>query len=222
MSSESGSQQIRSRAIAEALLAIDAVGFRPHDPITFKSGIKSPVYCDNRRFPFWPAQWSKVIRCFEEIIAERSIAMEVVAGVEAAGIPHSAALGFAMKRPSVFVRKEAKQHGTKKRVEGGDVLGRRVVLVEDLVTTGGSSMAAMEALRDEGAIVSDCLAIISYNFPEAVELFTRSGIRLHAATTFETVLQAAQERGAIDDAGAEIVGDWLRDPRGWAVRRGLE
>jgi orotate phosphoribosyltransferase len=222
MSSESGSQQIRSRAIAEALLAIDAVGFRPHDPITFKSGIKSPVYCDNRRFPFWPAQWSKVIRGFEEIIAERSIAMEVVAGVEAAGIPHSAALGFAMKRPSVFVRKEAKQHGTKKRVEGGDVLGRRVVLVEDLVTTGGSSMAAMEALRDEGAIVSDCLAIISYNFPEAVELFTRSGIRLHAATTFETVLQAAQERGAIDDAGAEIVGDWLRDPRGWAVRRGLE
>ena len=222
MSSESGSQQIRSRAIAEALLAIDAVGFRPHDPITFKSGIKSPVYCDNRRFPFWPAQWSKVIRGFEEIIAERSIAMEVVAGVEAACIPHSAALGFAMKRPSVFVRKEAKQHGTKKRVEGGDVLGRRVVLVEDLVTTGGSSMAAMEALRDEGAIVSDCLAIISYNFPEAVELFTRSGIRLHAATTFETVLQAAQERGAIDDAGAEIVGDWLRDPRGWAVRRGLE
>ena len=222
MSSERKSPEARGRAIAEALLAIDAVGFRPHDPITFKSGIRSPVYCDNRRFPFWPAQWSQVIRGFEEIIAEQGIAMEIVAGVEAAGIPHSAALGFAMQRPSVFVRKEAKQHGTKKRVEGGDVLGRRVVLVEDLVTTGGSSMAAMEALRDEGAIVSDCLAIISYNFPEAVELFARSAIRLHAATTFETVLQVALERGAVDAAGAEIVSDWLRDPRGWAVLRGLE
>jgi orotate phosphoribosyltransferase len=211
-----------SREIAEALIAIDGVGFRPHDPVTFKSGIQSPVYCDNRRFPFWPEQWTKVIRGFEAMVNERSIAMEIVAGVEAAGIPHSAALGFAMQRPSIFVRKEAKGHGTKKRVEGGDVLGRRVVLVEDLVTTGSSSMAAMEALRDEGAIVSDCLAIISYNFPEAVELFARSAIRLHAATTFETVLQVALERGVIDAAGAEIVSDWLRDPRGWAARQGLE
>jgi orotate phosphoribosyltransferase len=156
------------------------------------------------------------------MVMEQGIAMEIVAGVEAAGIPHSAALGFAMQRPSIFVRKEAKGHGTKKRVEGGDVLGRRVVLVEDLVTTGSSSMAAMEALRDEGAIVTDCLAIISYNFPEAVELFAQKGIRLHAVTTFEAVLQVALERGMIDATGAEIVQDWLRDPRGWAARRGLE
>jgi orotate phosphoribosyltransferase len=212
----------RQREIAEALIAIGGVGFRPHDPVTFKSGIQSPVYCDNRRFPFWPEHWTKVIRGFEAIVNECGIAMEIVAGVEAAGIPHSAALGFAMQRPSIFVRKEAKGHGTKKRIEGGDVLGRRVVLVEDLVTTGSSSMAAIEALRDEGAIVSDCLAIISYNFPEAVELFARSAIRLHAATTFETVLQVALERGVIDAAGAEIVSDWLRDPRGWTERRGLK
>jgi orotate phosphoribosyltransferase len=211
-----------SREIAEALIAIDGVGFRPHDPVTFKSGILSPVYCDNRRFPFWPEHWTKVIRGFEAMVKEQGIAMEVVAGVEAAGIPHSAALGFAMQVPSIFVRKEAKGHGTKKRVEGGDVLGRRVVLVEDLVTTGSSSMAAVEALRDEGAIVSDCLAIISYNFPEAVELFAQKGIRLHAATKFEAVLQVALKRGMIDAEGAEIVGDWLRDPHGWAARRGLE
>jgi orotate phosphoribosyltransferase len=216
------SYEHRSREIAEALIAIEGVGFRPHDPVTFKSGIQSPVYCDNRRFPFWPEQWTMVIRGFEAMVREQVIAMEIVAGVEAAGIPHSATLGFAMQRPSVFVRKEAKGHGTKKRVEGGEVLGRRVVLVEDLVTTGGSSMAAIEALRDEGAIVSDCLAIISYNFPEAVELFAQKGIRLHAATTFEAVLQVALERGAIDAAGAEIVSDWLRDPRGWAERRGLK
>jgi orotate phosphoribosyltransferase len=211
-----------SREIAEALIAIEAVAFRPTRPITFKSGIKSPVYCDNRRFPFWPEQWAKVIRGFERLIVDDKISVDVVGGVEAAGIPHSAALGFAMKKPSVFIRKEAKEHGTKKRVEGGDVAGRRVVLVEDLVTTGGSSMAAVDALRAEGAVVEDCLAIISYNFPEAVALFGRAGVRLHAATNFATVLDVALERGVIDESGASSVRDWLAEPRGWAARHGVE
>ena len=216
------SYESRSREIAEALIAIEGVGFRPAAPITFKSGIKSPVYCDNRRFPFWPEQWAKVIRRFEGLIAERGIAVDVVGGVEAAGIPHSAALGFAMRLPSVFIRKELKEHGTKKRVEGGDVTGRRVVLVEDLVTTGGSSLAAIEALRAEGAVVSDCLAIISYDFPDAVEMFARAGVRLHATTTFPVVLACAIEHGMIDEAGAVVVRDWLDEPRGWAKRQGLE
>jgi orotate phosphoribosyltransferase len=209
-----------SREIAEALIAIDGVGFRPNSPITFKSGIVSPVYCDNRRFPFWPTEWSKVIHGFEQLIAEQEIPVDVIGGVEAAGIPHSAALGFAMKKPSVFIRKEAKEHGTKKRVEGGDVSGKRVVLVEDLVTTGSSSIAAIEALRAEGAIVTDCLAIISYGFAEAADLFVQHGVMLHATTTFEAVLEVATERGTIDAMGAVLVLDWLREPRGWAARHG--
>jgi orotate phosphoribosyltransferase len=216
------SYKTRSREIAEAMIAIDVVGFRPAAPITFKSGIKSPVYCDNRRFPFWPEQWAKVIHGFEELIAEQEISLDIVGGVEAAGIPHSAALGFSMRKPSVFVRKEQKEHGTKKRIEGGDVADKRVVLVEDLVTTGGSSIAAIEALRAEGAVVNDCLAIISYNFPEAVELFERSGVRLHAATTFQAVLQSALECKMIDEAAAAVVRDWLEEPRSWAKRHGFE
>jgi orotate phosphoribosyltransferase len=127
-----------------------------------------------------------------------------------------------MRLPSVFIRKTLKEHGTKKRVEGGDVTGRRVVLVEDLVTTGGSSIAAIEALRAEGAVVSDCLAIISYNFPEAVERFERAGIRLHVATTFQAVLGSALERRLIDEAGAAVVRDWLAEPHSWAKRHGFE
>jgi orotate phosphoribosyltransferase len=221
MSVEQGSLVQVRREIAEALLAIGGVGFKPDAPITFKSGIKSPVYCDNRRFPFWPQEWVKVIRGFEALIADRGIGVDVVGGVEAAGIPHSAALGFAMRKPSVFVRKEAKEHGTKKRVEGGDVTGLRVVLVEDLVTTGMSSLAAIEALRNEGAVVSDCLAIISYGFAEAAALFAERGVRLHAATTFEDVLRVALEQGTIDAGGAAVVRDWLGDPRGWAGRHGF-
>jgi orotate phosphoribosyltransferase len=211
---------LASREIAEALIAIDGVGFRPTTPIVFKSGIVSPVYCDNRRFPFWPKEWAKVIHGFERLIAEKEIPLDVVGGVEAAGIPHSAALGFVMKKPSVFVRKEAKDHGTKKRVEGGDVRGKRVVLVEDLVTTGSSSIAAIEALRDEGAVVTDCLAIISYGFAEAADLFVQHGVMLHSATTFEAVLEIAIERGTMDPVGAVLVLDWLREPRGWAARHG--
>jgi orotate phosphoribosyltransferase len=216
------SYESRSREIADALIAIEGVGFLPAAPITFKSGIKSPVYCDNRRFPFWPEEWAKVIRGFEALIAEQKIPVDVIAGVEAAGIPHSAALGFSMRLPSVFIRKELKEHGTRKRVEGGDVTGRRVVLVEDLVTTGGSSIAAIEALRAEGAVVSDCLAIISYGFPEAVELFKNAGIRLHAATTFQAVLESALHSKMIDEAGAVVVRDWLQEPRTWAKRNGFE
>jgi orotate phosphoribosyltransferase len=216
------SYESRSREIADALIAIEGVGFLPAAPITFKSGIKSPVYCDNRRFPFWPEEWAKVIHGFEALIAEQKIPVDVVAGVEAAGIPHSAALGFSMRLPSVFIRKELKEHGTRKRVEGGDVMGRRVVLVEDLVTTGGSSIAAIEALRAEGAVVSDCVAIISYGFREAVELFKNAGIQLHAATTFQAVLQSALQSKMIDEAGAAAVRDWLQEPRTWAKRHGFE
>jgi orotate phosphoribosyltransferase len=206
-----------SSEIAESMVAIGAVGFRLHDPVTFKSGIQSPVYCDNRKFPFWPEQWQKVIRGFAGLVHEKGIVCDVVGGIEAAGIPHSAALGFAMSMPSIFIRKEAKGHGAKKRVEGGDVAGKHVVLIEDLVTTGGSSLSAVEALREEGAVVKDCLCIISYGFPEAQTNFAREGVRLHALTNFEAVLKVALRLQSIDEAGAEEVRKWMSDPRGWQV-----
>jgi orotate phosphoribosyltransferase len=95
-------------------------------------------------------------------------------------------------------------------------------LIEDLVTTGGSSIAAIEALRNEGAVVSDCVAIISYGFPESVKLFEKAGIQLHTATTFQAVLESALERKLIDAAGASTVRDWLQEPHTWAKRNGFE
>lgn len=208
-----------SRSIAAALLTVGGVRFRPDDPLTFKSGIVSPVYCDNRRFPFWPREWREVIEGFVELIAEDRLAFDIIGGIEAAGIPHSAALGFATATPSVFIRKATKEHGTKRRVEGGDVSSRTVLLVEDLVTTGGSSLAGVEALRDEGATVTDCVAIISYRFPEAIEKFEKAGVRLHTLTSFGEVLEVARERDLLTDENAASVLDWLRDPHGWVARR---
>ena len=208
--------------VAEALLDIGGVGFRLEDPITFKSGIVSPVYCDNRTFPFWPAQWKKVITGFESLIAREQIVFDVIGGIEAAGIPHSAALGFAMERPSIFIRKQAKEHGKKARIEGGDVSGKRVLLVEDLVTTGGSSLSGVQALREAGATVTDCLAIISYGFAEAREAFAQAGVSLHTLTDFHAVLQRALTLGLLEESGAAAVRDWMRDPHGWAAQRGAQ
>lgn len=209
-----------TQAVAEALLEIGGVGFRLNEPITFKSGIVSPVYCDNRTFPFWPAQWRKVIEGFAALIEREGLGFDVLGGIEAAGIPHSAALGYAMQRPSVFIRKQPKEHGKRARIEGGDVAGKRVLLVEDLVTTGGSSLSGVQALRDVGATVTDCLSIISYEFAEAREAFAAADVTLHTLTRFDDVLGEAMGRGLLDAASAAAVRDWLRDPHGWAERRG--
>ena len=210
-----------AEVVAEALLAIGGVGFRLDDPITFKSGIVSPVYCDNRTFPFWPAQWKKVIEGFTALIDREGIVFDVIGGIEAAGIPHSAALGYAMQRPSVFIRKQPKEHGKKARIEGGDVAGKRVLLIEDLVTTGGSSLSGVQALRDAGAIVTDCLAIISYGFAEARNAFAEAGVRLHTLTGFNEVLCGALQQGLLDEIGVGEVQRWLGDPHGWAARQSV-
>jgi orotate phosphoribosyltransferase len=211
-----------SRAVAEALLEIGGVGFRLQEPITFKSGIVSPVYCDNRTFPFWPAQWKKVIEGFAALVEREGIPFDVIGGIEAAGIPHSAALGYWMQRPSIFIRKQAKEHGKRARIEGGDVEGKRVLLIEDLVTTGSSSLSGVQALRDAGAVVTDCLAIISYEFPEAQIAFESAEVRLHTLTNFSVVLSCALDRGVLAEHEAEAIRGWLREPYGWAARRGAK
>jgi orotate phosphoribosyltransferase len=157
-----------------------------------------------------------VIEGFRNVITRDNIALDVIAGIETAGIPHSAALAYTSGVPSVFVRKQVKEHGTRSRIEGGDVDGLRVLLVEDLVTTGGSSLSGVDALREAGALVEDCLAIISYGFSQAQMAFDDAGVRLHTLTSFDDILDAAGNR--FDSAAVE---DWLQDPYGWAERRGL-
>lgn len=211
--SEVSSLQAR---VARALLEIEAVIFTPYAPITFKSGIQSPVYVDNRRLPFWPPQWRIVIDGFREMLRNQAgISFDIIAGIETAGIPHSAALAFAMQVPSVFVRKQAKEHGTRSRIEGGDVSGRRVLLVEDTVTTGGSSLSGVEGLREGGAIVEHCLCITSYGFPEARQAFDAAHIQLHPLTPFSAIAAEALRMGRFGEQELHIVEAWMRDPHGW-------
>ncbi|QPC81394.1 orotate phosphoribosyltransferase [Phototrophicus methaneseepsis] len=207
--------------VARALLAIGAVGFSPDEPITFKSGIISPVYVDNRRLPYHPAQWHTVIEAFSDCIAANHIAYDVIAGVAVGGVPHSSALAYHLQQPSVFVRKEAKEHGKKQRVEGGEVADKRVLLVEDLVTTGGSSLNGIEALRESGAMVTDLIAIVSYEFSQSAEAFAQAGITFHALTDFATILQIAEADGLFNAEQGNRIRDWFNAPESWAERHGI-
>ncbi len=203
------------RDIARALITIGAVGFTVSNPVTFASGIVSPVYVDNRRFPFHPSEWKQVIEGFAALINTKGIAPEVIAGVEAAGIPHSAALGFHIGTPSVFIRKKPKGYGMNKLVEGGDVSGKKALLIEDLVTTGGSSLKAVEALRAEGAAVTDVAVIVTYGFPESVAAFKEANVNLHALTTFPIILEEAKALNKITNEDVKAILEWTQNPHGW-------
>jgi orotate phosphoribosyltransferase len=201
--------------IAQALLDIGAVVFTPHAPITFKSGIKSPVYVDNRQLPYWPNPWRIIIEGFRQLIAARDIPYDVVAGMETAGIPHSSALSYVLQAPSVFVRKEAKGHGLQNRVEGGEIAGKRVLLVEDLVTTGGSSLFGVNALRESGAVIEDCLCITTYGFDEARQRFEEAKVTLHPLAPFSTIVAEASKRGVFGEKERAIIEAWMSDPYHW-------
>lgn len=205
--------------IAAALIEIGAVSFTPLQPVTFKSGLLSPIYVDNRRLPFHPEVWRLVILGFEQLIADRALSYDLIAGIETAGIPHSAALAYHLQKPSVFVRKQPKDHGKKKLVEGGDVTGKEVLLVEDHITTGGSSLAGVNALRTESAGVQHCLAITSYNLPEATTAFNAAGVQIHVLCKLSKLLEVALQKELFDQEELDIIRDWSHDPHNWARRQ---
>ena len=205
--------------IAVVLLSIGAVGFDPYNPITFRSGIQSPVYTDNRSLPYYPNRWRRVINGFERVIIAHKLDYDVIAGVATGGIPHSSALAFRLARPSVFIRKEAKQHGSQKMIEGGDVAGLKVLLVEDLVTTGGSSLAGVAILRQAGATVTDCLAISSYGFEQAEQNFANAEVNLHALTNFDAIWQYARAKLSLPEDVIQSVDAWQANPYEWEPLR---
>ncbi len=210
------------KEIAQVLVKIEAVGFSLDKIITFKSGIKSPVYVDNRKLPFYPNEWKIVLNGFKKIIEKNKIDFDIIAGVEAGGIPHSAALGFLLQKPSIFIRKKAKEHGTKSMIEGGNVAGKKDLLIEDLISTGGSSLAGIESIRNEGGVVNDCLVIVSYGFNEAKIAFDKMNVKLHPTTSFPIILNEAVSLGKISESEEEKIKEWFSNPHGWAKKYDYE
>ena len=208
-----------ARKIAHALLDIGAVHVQPQTPIRFKSGILSPIYIDNRHLIFHPSAWKLVIEGFEQLIRELALNVDVIAGVAVGGVPHSAALAYALQKPSVFIRKQSKDHGAKRLVEGGDVGRLQVLLVEDLVTTGGSSLQAAQHVSNAGGKVETILAIVSYGFAVADIAFADANISLHTLTNFRAIMMVAKEGNLFAYEDIAVVEAWLDNPVDWEHRR---
>ncbi|AYC29187.1 orotate phosphoribosyltransferase [Paenisporosarcina cavernae] len=194
--------------IARALLDVQAVELRPQDPFTWASGIKSPIYCDNRLTMSYPATRKEIASAMAEVISSYFSEVEVLAGTATAGIPHAAWVSDKMELPMVYVRSSAKKHGRGNQIEGRLVPGQKAVVIEDLISTGGSSIEAVRALQEAGCEVLGVVSIFSYGLDRAEEAFQELGIPSISLTDFETLSKEAIVSGAISSEDAEPLKEW--------------
>ncbi|GIV60912.1 orotate phosphoribosyltransferase [Rhodocaloribacter litoris] len=207
-----------ARRIAGDLLEIGAVVLAPERPFTWASGLRAPVYCDNRLTLAYPPVRRRIAEGFHTLLQAQGLAPEAVVGTATAGIPHAAWLAERLDLPMAYARAKPKAHGRGNQVEGRIEAGQRVVVVEDLVSTGGSSVAVVEALQAVGADVLAVLAIFSYRLPAAEAAFAAAGVPLFTLTDFDTLLATARARGALAPEAVAVLEAWRQDPERWSNR----
>ena len=204
-------------AIAKGLLQIRAVELRPSDPFTWSSGWKSPIYCDNRLILGYTALWRQVIRGFEDVVKMACPGVNLIAGTATAGIPHAAILADRLGLPMAYVRSSAKGHGKQKRVEGSIYSGARAIVIEDTLSTGGSSFSAVEALRDEGVEVLAVATIFSYDFDVAKGRASDAQVPVYRLLDYHTLIREAVAMGAVSDSDVDALMAWRDAPDRYAA-----
>lgn len=209
---------LAGRALAQKLLKIGAISLSPEDPFTWSSGLRAPVYCDMRLTLGYPELRSSITSAFADVVRARKSPVDVVAGTATAGIPQAALLAERLARPMVYVRSKAKGHGRRRRIEGVLRSGSRVVLVEDLVSTGGSALEAAEALGEKGAEVELVVALFSYGLPAATRRFEKAGVPVETLLELPALLEVAEATGELEAEALAQLRAWREDPRAWSER----
>ncbi|MDX1911795.1 MAG: orotate phosphoribosyltransferase [Saprospiraceae bacterium] len=202
--------------VARKLLEIRAVKLSPQQPFTWASGILSPIYCDNRVALSHPGVRTFLKQCLKEKSAEFGT-FDVVAGVATAGIPHGALLADVLEKPFVYVRSNAKDHGRRNQIEGELTPGQKVLVVEDLISTGGSCLLAVEALRAAGAVVAGVLAIFQYGFEKAQTVFDAQNVTYHTLTNYDALVQEAVRSGYVSAEDLVTLKKWRENPEKWGA-----
>jgi orotate phosphoribosyltransferase len=202
--------------VAEFLLQIKAVKLQPENPFTWASGLKSPIYCDNRKTLSYPQIRTYIRQHFVEKINEKFGKPDVIAGVATGGIAQAALIAQEMGLPLVYVRSEAKKHGLTNMIEGDIESGQTVVVIEDLISTGGSSLKAVKALRDRGCMVKGMVAIFTYGFDEADQNFKKEKCLLETLTNYDTLVAAALEQEYISEKDVNSLKTWRANPAIWS------
>ena len=210
-----GEKQMNKQTIAEHLLNIKAVSLKPNDPFTWSSGLKSPIYCDNRLTLSYPAVRKEIAQGLAELIQTKFPQAKVVAGTATAGIPHAAWVSEILNLPMVYVRSSAKGHGKGNQIEGIVKEGDKVVVVEDLISTGGSSITCVQALRDAGCHVEGVVSIFTYELEKATAAFKEADIPYFSLTDFTTLTDAAKEKQSISEDELESLRKWKANPAEW-------
>ncbi|WP_295652226.1 orotate phosphoribosyltransferase [uncultured Mucilaginibacter sp.] len=201
--------------VAEFLLQIKAIKLQPTNPFTWASGWKSPIYCDNRATLSHPTIRTYIRQNLTKLITEEFGNVECVAGVATAGIPQGVLVAQELGLPFVYVRAKAKEHGTGSLIEGEIFEGQRVVVVEDLVSTGKSSLQAVDALRAAGYNVAGLVAIFTYGFDAAAENFKKANCRFATLSNYKALINYAEEHQYITKADVELLQKWREAPAEW-------
>lgn len=205
-------------SIAERLLDINAVALKPNDPFTWTSGLRSPIYCDNRLTLSYPAVRREIAAGLQKLILENYPNAEVIAGTATAGIPHAAWVSELMDLPMCYVRSKAKGHGKGNQIEGKVEKGQKVVVVEDLISTGGSVITAVQALREAGCEVLGVVSIFTYGLDKGKEAFSQEEIISESLTDFANLVEVAIEKGYISKDDQESLLSWSKAPSEWSKR----
>ncbi|MCC6759856.1 MAG: orotate phosphoribosyltransferase [Chitinophagaceae bacterium] len=203
------------RVVAEKLLQIEAIRLNADQPFTWASGWKSPIYCDNRKtlgFPF-VRDYIKSELC--NVIFSEFPDIDMLAGVATAGIAWGAMAADQLKLPYIYVRPKPKEHGLGNQIEGYYEKGQKVLVIEDLVSTGKSSLQVVDVIRNAGMEVAGMVAIFTYGFPQAVEAFDKAGVPFKALTNYPTLIDLAIERQIISANQQEVLLQWSQDPANW-------
>ncbi len=203
------------KAIAEKLLQINAVKLNLKEPFTWASGWKSPIYCDNRRILSFPFIRDYIKSELCNVVFEKFPKAELIAGVATAGIAWGAMVADQLKLPYIYVRPKPKEHGLGNQVEGYYAKGQKAVVIEDLVSTGKSSLQVVDLLKGVGVEVIGMVSIFTYDFPVAAEAFARTGLNFQPLTNYPVLIQLAIEKGIISADQQEILLKWRNDPANW-------
>lgn len=200
---------------AGKLLKVKAIKLQPTNPFTWASGWKSPFYCDNRKTLSYPDLRTFVKIEIARIVSEQFPEVDAIAGVATGAIPQGALVADALALPFVYVRSKPKDHGLENLIEGELKPGMKVVVIEDLISTGGSSLKAVEAIRNNGCEVVGMVASYTYGFPVAEKAFKDANVQLYTLTNYEAVVSEAVAIGYISEDQVPMLNEWRKDPANW-------
>ncbi|MEI6947622.1 orotate phosphoribosyltransferase [Paraflavisolibacter sp. H34] len=200
---------------AEKLLQIEAVRLSPEQPFTWASGWKSPIYCDNRKILSHPFIRDYIKSELCNVVFEKFADAELIAGVATAGIAWGALIADQLKLPFIYVRPKPKEHGLGNQIEGQYTAGQKTVVIEDLVSTGKSSLQVVDVLRQSGLDIQGMVSIFNYQFEAGQVAFEKAGIQLYSLTDYPTLLQLAEKKGIVQPSQQEVLLNWRKDPASW-------